>query len=54
VPGDDFGEVGKLLRELGELPLLRELGELPGLLLRDRRVSSALSNGRLFSWRAKP
>src|SRR5687768_17156773 len=35
VPGDDFGEVGKLLRERGGLPLLRELGELPDLLLRD-------------------
>ncbi|MCP9489350.1 MAG: hypothetical protein MSC31_05680 [Solirubrobacteraceae bacterium MAG38_C4-C5] len=36
VPGDDFGEVGELLRERGETPLFGELGELPDLLLGDR------------------
>jgi len=36
VPGDDFGEVGKLLGQCGGLPLLRVLGELPDLLLGDR------------------
>ena len=37
VPGDHFGEVGKLVGKSAHLPLVRKLGELPDLLLRDGR-----------------
>ena len=53
VSGDDLSEMGEPSRQLAQLTLL---GELCILLAASRRPprSSALSNGRLRSWRAKP
>jgi hypothetical protein len=37
MPGDHFGEIGKLVGKRAHLPLVRKLAELPDLPLRDRR-----------------